>query len=207
MSSCRLLSSSSAGAASTLEVCKLQDSVRRPELHAVLAEMMPPGAAIGTLELIDSVLLLGAAHGPALLPPLAALRLIRCRGKPDIAEGSIGAVLRLLLARLPGLQELTVVAADGCSLQPIPPALIQLHSLTRLGLLGHALYDLPPGPYLTGCAARCLRLRLLGGLCLAAPTHHRCLFHAGCVTWTSRAAAWPPCHPCWPPPPPSPPWH
>lgn len=115
--------------------------------------MLPPGAAIGTLELIDSVLLKPQLDGPALLPSLAALRLIRCRGERSVAAGSIGAVLQPLLARLPGLQEVTVVAGDGFSVWPIPPALIQLHSLTQLGLLGHALYDLPPGPYLTGYGA------------------------------------------------------
>lgn len=92
----------------------------------MLAAALSPGAAtsIKTLELIDCFLQPPALQGPALLPNLAALRLVRCRGRLDDGADTIAVVLRPLLVRLPGLRELTVHAADGYSLQAIPPALI-----------------------------------------------------------------------------------
>ncbi|EFN56535.1 hypothetical protein CHLNCDRAFT_144174 [Chlorella variabilis] len=126
-------------------------------LAALLRAVLPAGAALVRLSLIDCFVKEAGFSSPACGPLLASVtsleftfRLVHAVWDDEALQRALGAVVALT----PGLRALDIWGADGepgkqlaCGLPPAVTALRQLEELSTRRCL---LPSLPPGPYLAG---------------------------------------------------------
>ena len=149
-------------------------------LAALLRAVLPAGAALVRLSLIDCFVKEAGFSSPACGPLLASVtsleftfRLVHAVWDDEALQRALGAVVALT----PGLRALDIWGADGepgkqlaCGLPPAVTALRQLEELSTRRCL---LPSLPPGPYLAGEACQCVSLftgRNWLDECFAGPT-------------------------------------
>jgi hypothetical protein len=129
-----------------------------PSLQLLLEALLPAGAPLARLELLQAEVLVldDAPLDTAALRGCSRLASLRELLVEDlaIAPGGSEAALEALLQHATQLVDLELKADDEDVLTSIPPCLSGQSGLTRLALPGHRLTDLPQGPYLAG-ACRC----------------------------------------------------